>query len=97
MLPLWKVLIGILIADDPLQHIHVIAGVYYLIDIDEEFQKQLKELVPMLLSPKNLILKEIGGRKIKCKELLNYFKAYIEIYKGGELPEPKTMLEVNFI
>ncbi|CAG0883977.1 unnamed protein product [Darwinula stevensoni] len=66
-----------------------------LTDIDEEFQRQLKELVPMLLSPKNMILKEIGGRKIKCKELLHYFKAYIEIYKGGELPEPKTMLEAT--
>ena len=51
-------------------------------------------MIPLLLSPENLVPKEIGGNKIKAKELLHYFQAYMAIYKGDELPEPKSMLEV---
>ena len=32
---------------------------------------------------------------MKAKELVQYFKSYIKIYHGDELPEPKTMLEVS--
>lgn len=40
-------------------------------------------------------MKRIGGQKIKAKELVHYFKAYTAIYKGNELPEPKSMLEAT--
>lgn len=43
-------------------------------DIDEEFKRELVDLVPTLLSPENLVEKEIGGVKITCRELLHYFK-----------------------
>lgn len=43
-------------------------------DIDEDFKKELVNLVPTLLSPENLVEKEIGGVKITCRELLHYFK-----------------------
>ena len=43
-------------------------------DIDEEFKKELVNLVPTLLSPENLVEKEIGGVKITCRDLLHYFK-----------------------
>lgn len=43
-------------------------------DIDEEFQKELVNLIPTLLSPENLVEKEIGGEKITCRDLLHYFK-----------------------
>ena len=49
----------------------------------------------MVLAPENLVIKEIGGQKVKAKELLQYFKSYLEIYKGDELPEPKSMLVVS--
>lgn len=32
------------------------------------------KLVPTLLSPENLVEKEIGGAKITCRDLLHYFK-----------------------
>ena len=51
-------------------------------------------LVPLLLSPENLVVKKIGGNCIRAKELLHYFQSYMAIYKGDELPEPKSMLEV---
>jgi hypothetical protein len=64
-------------------------------DIELEFKKQLQKLVPMMLAPENLVVKEIGGQKVKAKELLQYFKSYLEIYRGDELPEPKSMLVVS--
>ena len=48
-----------------------------------------------MLSPKNLVVKKIGGQEVKAKELVHYFKAYTAIYKGNELPEPKSMLEAT--
>uniref|UniRef100_A0A8C2JZ40 Atlastin-2-like n=1 Tax=Cyprinus carpio TaxID=7962 RepID=A0A8C2JZ40_CYPCA len=64
-------------------------------DIDDEFKKQLQKLVPLLLAPENLVEKEIGGAKVTCRDLLEYFKAYIKIYQGEELPHPKSMLQAT--
>ncbi|KAF0036911.1 hypothetical protein F2P81_009785 [Scophthalmus maximus] len=43
----------------------------------------------------NLVEKEIGGVKITCRDLLHYFKAYMKIYQGEELPHPKSMLQAT--
>lgn len=50
----------------------------------------------MLLAPENLVLKKINGQKVKARDLVQYFKSYIQIYSGNELPEPKSMLVVSF-
>uniref|UniRef100_A0A8C8ZND2 Atlastin-1 n=1 Tax=Prolemur simus TaxID=1328070 RepID=A0A8C8ZND2_PROSS len=63
-------------------------------EIDDEFIKNLKILIPWLLSPESLDIKEINGNKITCRGLVEYFKAYIKIYQGEELPHPKSMLQV---
>uniref|UniRef100_A0A8R1EPN6 GBP_C domain-containing protein n=1 Tax=Caenorhabditis japonica TaxID=281687 RepID=A0A8R1EPN6_CAEJA len=49
-------------------------------------------MVPRLLDTHALVHKEINGQKISCRELLEYFKAYMRIFKGQDLPEPKSML-----
>ncbi|XP_052469585.1 atlastin-2 [Carassius gibelio] len=64
-------------------------------DIDGEFKKELQSLVPLLLAPENLVEKEIGGAKVTCRDLLEYFKAYIKIFQGEELPHPKSMLQAT--
>ncbi|XP_059373140.1 atlastin-1-like [Carassius carassius] len=64
-------------------------------EIDQEFINNLQVLVLWLLSPKNLDVKEINGSKITCRGLLEYFKAYIKIYQGEELPHPKSMLQAT--
>ncbi|XP_053189129.1 atlastin-2-like isoform X2 [Scomber japonicus] len=64
-------------------------------DIDEDFKKELARLVPLLLAPERLVEKEIGGNKVTCRDLLEYFKAYIKIYQGEELPHPKSMLQAT--
>ncbi|CDQ89031.1 unnamed protein product [Oncorhynchus mykiss] len=43
-------------------------------EIDREFINNLQILVPWLLSPKNLDVKEINGSNITCRGLLEYFK-----------------------
>ncbi|XP_060104670.1 atlastin-2 isoform X1 [Heteronotia binoei] len=64
-------------------------------DIDEDFKKELQNLVPLLLAPENLVEKEISGSKVTCRDLVQYFKAYIKIYQGEELPHPKSMLQAT--
>ncbi|CAG5121976.1 unnamed protein product, partial [Candidula unifasciata] len=64
-------------------------------DIEHDFLEQLQILTQMLLAKENIILKEMNGQKIKCKDMVEYFKAYIKIYQGEELPEPKSMLQAT--
>ncbi|XP_027477439.1 atlastin-2 isoform X2 [Zalophus californianus] len=64
-------------------------------DIDEDFKRELRNLVPLLLAPENLVEKEISGSKVTCRDLVEYFKAYIKIYQGEELPHPKSMLQAT--
>ncbi|XP_032521040.2 atlastin isoform X2 [Danaus plexippus] len=63
-----------------------------LSDIEGEFKRALVQLVPMLLAPHNLVPKLINGQPVRVKDLLQYFKSYMNIYRGNDLPEPKSML-----
>lgn len=67
----------------------------FCLEIETDFKQNLLTLIPMLLRPNNLILKEISGQKVKAKELVQYFKSYINLFTGDELPEPKSMLVVS--
>lgn len=69
--------------------------VLFILEIETEFKQNLLTLIPMLLKPNNLILKEISGQKVKAKELVQYFKSYINLFTGDQLPEPKSMLVVS--
>ncbi|XP_038607165.1 atlastin-2 isoform X3 [Tachyglossus aculeatus] len=64
-------------------------------DIDEDFKKELQNLIPLLLAPEKLVEKKISGSKVTCRGLVEYFKAYIKIYQGEELPHPKSMLQAT--
>uniref|UniRef100_A0A8C7GK08 Atlastin 3 n=1 Tax=Oncorhynchus kisutch TaxID=8019 RepID=A0A8C7GK08_ONCKI len=63
-----------------------------LSDVAPEFKEELRNLIPTLLHPDNLAEKEINGNKVTCRGLLEFFKAYIKIYQGEDLPHPKSML-----
>ncbi len=43
-------------------------------DIEAEFKQQLRSLVPKVLSGSNIVVKEINGQKVTCRELLEYFR-----------------------
>lgn len=64
-------------------------------DIEPDFRQQLQILVEHLLAPEKLVVKEINGSQVSCRELVEYFKAYVKIYQGEELPEPKSMLQAT--
>ena len=51
-------------------------------DIDFEFIEYLKHFVPLMLDPKNLVVKEIGGRQVTGKQLMEYFKVYLNVFAG---------------
>ncbi|XP_077531300.1 atlastin-2-like isoform X3 [Haemaphysalis longicornis] len=63
--------------------------------IAETFKQHLKELVPSILAPDKLIVKVIHGKKVSCKQLLEYFKAYVDIFSSGVLPPPMFTLEAS--
>uniref|UniRef100_A0A8C8CVB7 GB1/RHD3-type G domain-containing protein n=1 Tax=Oncorhynchus tshawytscha TaxID=74940 RepID=A0A8C8CVB7_ONCTS len=65
-----------------------------LSDVAPEFKKELRNLIATLLHPNCLAEKEINGNKVTCRGLLEFFKAYIKIYQGEDLPHPKSMLQV---
>ncbi|XP_028676075.1 atlastin-2 isoform X1 [Erpetoichthys calabaricus] len=66
-----------------------------LTDIDDDFKIELEKLVPLILAPESLVEKEINGSKVTCRDLVEYFKAYMKIYQGEELPHPKSMLQAT--
>ncbi|KAH7940184.1 hypothetical protein HPB52_022099 [Rhipicephalus sanguineus] len=66
-----------------------------LSEIDEDFKKQLQDLVPSLLAPDNLTVKKINGEELTCGEFHIYMKAYVDVFNGGELPEPMSVLQAT--
>jgi len=79
---------GLKVATDPTFKGH-------LKDIEPVFKEQLNILVPSLLAKENLVVKEINGSKVTSKQLMEYFRVYVEIYQGDTLPEPKSMLHAT--
>lgn len=63
-------------------------------EIHPDFIKYVKELTPALFDPKNLVIKKINGQNVRVRDLLTYLQAYIDIFNGDTLPEPKSVFEV---
>lgn len=68
-----------------------------LAEISTDFIKYAKELVPALFAPENLIVKKINGQPVRVRDLVQYLQTYANIFNGDTLPEPKSVLMVNFI
>ena len=65
------------------------------LDIEPDFKTNLQSLIPLLLASDSVVKKRINGGDVTGKQLLEYFKVYVRIYQGDELPEPKSMLQVR--
>lgn len=63
--------------------------------IDSRFLENVKELVPALFAPENLIVKKINGQKLRARDLMTYLQAYVDVFNSGALPEPKSILMVR--
>lgn len=64
-------------------------------EIDDEFLKFVKELVPSLFAPENLIIKKINGQKVRARDLVQFWEKYFDIFNGDKLPEPPSILKVH--
>lgn len=62
--------------------------------IDPDFIKYVKELVPALFAPENLVVKRINGQKVRARDFVQYIQSYLNVFTGNGLPEPKTLLMV---
>ena len=40
--------------------------------------------MPLLLSPRNLVIKSQGGKEVKTKEIIQFFKSYIDVFRVRE-------------
>jgi atlastin len=69
-------------------------GIVLSADIRENFVTELRNLVPELLAPENLIVKNIGGQQIKAKDVFNYMKVYIKLFQKGKIAEVKSIFQV---
>lgn len=49
----------------------------FISDIEPDFRQQLQILVEHLLAPEKLVVKEINGSQVSCRELVEYFKVIL--------------------
>ncbi|XP_039967539.1 atlastin-like [Bactrocera tryoni] len=64
-------------------------------DLRDEFKEQLRDFIPLILAPENLIIKEINGEKLKVDHLLTYIRLYFESFNSKEFPEPTTIFKAT--
>lgn len=64
-------------------------------DLDIEFIVSLKELVKVVVSKQNIIVKTVNGKKLKAHELVYFIKSYWKIFQNDEMPTPKNILAVS--
>ncbi|XP_031639340.1 atlastin-like [Contarinia nasturtii] len=60
--------------------------------ISAEFKQYAKELAPLLFAPERLIVKKINGQQVRARDFSQYLQAYTNVFNGGSLPEPKSVL-----
>lgn len=66
-------------------------------DIDQDFKTQLRALTHSLLAPDSLVVKEVNSKKITCKQLIIYVKAYVNSLNGNPLPKPMSIYEATAV
>lgn len=63
-------------------------------EIAPNFIENLKQLVPLIFAPENLVVKKIYGKKIRTRDFTHYFQAYSSMFNGSTLPEPRKIMLV---
>ncbi|XP_055310902.1 atlastin-like [Sitodiplosis mosellana] len=62
--------------------------------INPEFIRYVKELVPSIFAPENLVLKRINGEQVRARDLIEFMQAYLNVFNRNTLPEAKTFVAV---
>lgn len=58
------------------------------------FMKEVKVVMPLIFAPENLKVKQINGQKIRTQDFITYLQAYVDVFNGNLLPEPKAVFMV---
>ncbi|KAL5290728.1 ATL2.2 family protein [Megaselia abdita] len=64
-------------------------------DIAPAFVDNLKDLVPKLLAPENLVVKRIGGTTITAAEFLTYLENYVTTFNKDDVINPKSLFQTT--
>ena len=62
---------------------------------NRRFAKHLGDFISNSLAPGNLEAKEIAGKTVKSREMVDFFQRYLEIFNGDEIPEPKSIFNTT--
>lgn len=65
--------------------------------IDPQFIQYIKELVPAIFAPENLVVKKINNERVRVGDLFKYLLVYVNIFNGETLPKPTTLLQVRSV
>lgn len=65
--------------------------------IEAEFVTHVKQLVPLILAPENLVRKKINGQNVRCRDLVTYMQSYVNVFNSNTLPKPQSVLDVSQI
>lgn len=57
-----------------------------LCDLEVDFQNNLRELVPQLLAPENLVAKKVNDQVVTVGEFFAYLGGYVKTFQGNQLP-----------
>lgn len=64
-------------------------------DMDPRFARYLSQFIATSLAPENLEARQIAGKTVKAREMVDYFHKYLEIFNGDEIPEPKSIFNTT--
>ena len=64
-------------------------------NIRTEFKQHINNFVPSLFDPQDMKVKSINGSEVTCKEIVDYFMSYMNVYNKDDLPKPKSMLQAT--
>lgn len=64
--------------------------------VEKNFIDCVKQFLPSLLAPENLIIRQINGRKMRIGDFKTYLKSFVDTFNGNEMPAPQTLATVCF-
>ena len=51
-------------------------------ELDRDFRRFVLDLFKTITSPKNIVIKKVGGKELTCRELCRHMEASVEKMKG---------------
>uniref|UniRef100_A0AC35U4Q2 GB1/RHD3-type G domain-containing protein n=1 Tax=Rhabditophanes sp. KR3021 TaxID=114890 RepID=A0AC35U4Q2_9BILA len=64
-------------------------------DIRPIFKEEVKKMVSNILGPHALKPKNVNGREMTCRKMIEFTKQYCKVFEGSNVPQPKNILNAN--